>query len=179
MQSWKNIAQHCTDKYIPGLHSKITVLVSCRSGPRCCATRLARAGSTMKCLIFLQACARRTLSSISPKSKKSYWHRGRRWPCKKDINAHNRSTGIVSEKAQDMQKKNNLEFYLSFSVSALFSRCSGNLKNLQPQKQQNMQVYCRFFLSEVLKECRYCQIIVVKIELIIVHNYARYFIFFK
>ncbi len=68
-------------KYIPGLHSKITLLLS--SGSRCCATNLASSGSTMKCLIFLQAWARRTFSSTSPRSRKSYRHKGRHWPWRK------------------------------------------------------------------------------------------------
>lgn len=72
---------YTSNKCIPGLHSKIRLLVS--SGRRCCVTNSARSGSTMKCRIFLQARARRLFSSTSPSSRKSYRHGGRRWSWKK------------------------------------------------------------------------------------------------
>lgn len=78
----KSITSHNTfseklTKHIPGLHSKI--IVAAFSGRRYCVICLAKSGFTIKCLIFLQDWAWRTLSSNSPTSRKSYRHR-QRWP---------------------------------------------------------------------------------------------------
>lgn len=84
----KSITSHNTfseklAKRIPGLHSKI--IVAAFSGRRCCVISLAKSGFTIKCLIFLQDWARRTLSSNSPRSRKSYRHR-QRWPWTELVN---------------------------------------------------------------------------------------------